>query len=151
MSFSILLLLVTNLHGQTTYGGIKLLKGYKYEKQLIIDGEAGKIYKKNGLVIEFESGYSQGYVVNESEINKYLWLKKQTIHNQEVLIALVKQNVKTVWEPEKPRNRKFGNILLVTYPLSNQTNHALNFRAEILNNEELIDALLMVLTFDRHS
>ena len=135
---------------QSVYGGIQLLNGYKYRKGegLGVLSAVGTIYKENGLIIEIEEGLSQGYAANRTSIGKYAWFKEQVINGQSVRIALTAKGVKTVWEPDRPRDSRTGHILLVTFPLSNQVNHAVNFRAELLNEEELADALLMILTFD---
>lgn len=135
---------------QSVYGGIKLLNGYKYRKgkSLGVLSAVGTIYKNNGLTIEIEEGLSQGYAANRIDIDKYAWLKEQIINGRDVKIALIAKGVKTVWEPDRPRDSTMGHILLVTFPLGSQVNHAVNFRAEILNDEELADALFMILTFD---
>jgi hypothetical protein len=41
-----------------------------------------------------------------------------------------------------------GNILLVTFPLGIQADNTANFQAEILDEGELADALLILLTFN---
>jgi len=53
-----------------------------------------------------------------------------------------------VWEPDNPRSPELGKILLVTFPLGIQADDTANFQAEIINEQELADALLMRLTFD---
>lgn len=139
-----------NVSAQSTYGNIKLLPGYKYKKEdgMGVLSSTGTIYRDSGLKIEFEEGLSQGYAVDKVDTAKYLWFKEQTINGQKVRLAFIKKGIKTGWEPDKPRNSAVGNILLVTYPLSDQLDHAINFRAEILTEEEMADALLMILTFN---
>lgn len=125
-----------------------LIDGYVLSK---IDGlgvvESGIIYKPNGLKIEFEEGLSQGYGVKSENLRTYEWSKEQTINGRTVKFALIKKGIKTVYEPENPRDDILGNILLVTIPLGNLDKHAINFQAEIVNESELVDALLMILTY----
>jgi len=130
------------------YGGIRLLEGYKYRKGYTVDALIGSISKEGGLLIEFEAGLSQGYAADPKDKGKYLWYREQAVNGRKVMLALIKPGLKTVWEPEKPRSRELGNILLITFPLDGQPDHAVNFRAEVLNAQEVADVLLMVLTFD---
>lgn len=133
---------------QDIFGGIKLLEGYKYKTGKAVDSVIGTIYKPNGLVIEFEAGFSQGYAADKKNKEQYEWYKEQTVNGRKVRIAFIKPKLKNVWEPDKPRNPEFGSIMLVTIPLGNERNNAANFRAEVLSLQEASDFLLMVLTFN---
>lgn len=139
---------VCSISAQNTYGGIKLLKGYKYKTGKAVDAIAGAIYKENGLLIEFEAGFSQGFAADSKKKERYEWYKEQTINGRKVRIAFIKPNLKTGWEPDKPRNAELGSIMLVTIPLGNDEYNAVNFWGEVLTVEEASDFLLMVLTFD---
>lgn len=139
---------LTAASAQNIFGGIKLLDGYKYKTGKAVDAVAGTIYKPNGLIIEFEAGFSQGYAADKKNKEQYEWYKEQTVNSRKVRIAFIKPKLKTVWEPDKPRSSELGSIMLVTIPLGNERNNAVNFRAEVLSLQEATDFLLMVLTFD---
>lgn len=130
------------------YGGIKLLDGYKFKRSSTIDTINGIIYKDGGLNIEFESGISEGYAVNPKDKNKYIWYREQIVNGHKVMLALTKSGVGTVWKSENSRSSKQYNILMVTFPGRFGPNDAANFYAEVLNEKEIADMLLMVLTFD---
>jgi hypothetical protein len=144
----VLVLLTTALADDPSYGNIKLLDGYRYKRSRTFDTINGLIYKEGGLSIEFESGISEGYAVDPKEQNKYVWYREQVINGHKVLLALARSGVSTRWEPEKPRGTKPRNILMVTFPGKFGPNDAANFYAEVLNEKEVADMLLMVLTFD---
>jgi hypothetical protein len=130
------------------YGGIKLLEGYKIKKDWGVDAAIWTIYKEGGLIIDFEAGPNEGFWANPKDKGKYVWYREQVVNGHKVMLALIKPGLQTVWEPDKPRSPEVGNILLVTFPLGGLPDYTANFKAEILNEEELGDALLMVLTFD---
>jgi hypothetical protein len=137
-----------NVSASDIYGGIKLLEGYKVKKDSAVDSVAWTIYKKEGLTIEFEAGLNQGFAADKNHIEQYAWYQEQEINGNKVMLALIKPNLKTVFEPSDPRSKETGNILLVTFPLGIQQTNAANFQAEILNEQEMIDALLMIMTFN---
>lgn len=139
---------VSATSAQSIYGGIKLLDGYKYKPGKAVDAITGTIFKPNGLTINFEAGFSQGYAADRKNKEQYEWYKEQSVNGHTVRIAFVKPNLKTVWEPDTPRSPELGSIMLVTIPLGNERNNAVNFRAEVLSLQEATDFLLMVLTFD---
>lgn len=130
------------------YGDLKLLEGYKYRRSATIDTVNGFIYKEGGLNIEFESGISEGYAVNSKDKNKYIWYREQIIKGNKVMVALAKPGVGTVWKPDKPRKLRSRQILMVTFPGRFGPDDAANFYAEVQNEQEIADMLLMVLTFD---
>jgi hypothetical protein len=129
-------------------GGVKLLDGYKIKKDWAVDAAAWTIYKDGGLLIEYEAEMNEGLWADAKDRSQYLWYREQLVNGHKVMLALIKPGLKTVWEPDHPRSPKLGKILLVTFPLGIQADHTANFKAEILNEQELADALLMVLTFD---
>ena len=130
------------------YGGIRLLNGYQINRQAAIDADAWNI-QKNGFTIKFESGLNWGVAADPAHMDTYLWYREQNVNGFKVLLAMVKPGQKTVWEPENSRGMAPGSILLVTFVLSKSNpNNTANFWAKVANQEELIDMILMVLTFD---
>jgi len=145
---SMLLSFLYPFQAKQPVGGIKLLEGYAYEAMPSVDTRVATISKKNGLTINIEYGLAGAWAALEDS-KDYTWCKEQTINGHKVTVALIKPGLKTVWEPEKPRTKELGNILLITIPLSkDDPDYAANFKAEIANSEEIADTLLMVLTFD---
>jgi|SRR5215510_1099576 len=130
------------------YGGVKLLDGYKIKKGWTVDAATWTIYKEGGLTIDFEAGMNEGLWADSKEKDKYAWYQEQNLNGHKVMLALIKPGLKTVREPDNQRSPEMGNILLVTFPLGIQADHTANFKAEILNETELADALLMILTFN---
>jgi hypothetical protein len=130
------------------YCGVRLLDGYKFKRSRTVDTINGIIYKDGGLTIEFESGISEGYAADPKERAKYIWYREQVVGGHKVMLALTKPGVGTAWKPEKPRGLSPGNILMVTFPGRFGPNDAANFYAEVLNEQEAADMLLMALTFD---
>ena len=145
---SVLLLASAAFADDPPYGNIKLLDGYKYKRSHTFDTINGIIYKDGGLRIEFESGISEGYAVDPKEQKNYLWFRQQEINGHKVFLALTQTGVGTRWEPEKPRGPKPRRILMVTFPGKFGPMNAANFYAEVLDDKEIGDMLLMVLTFD---
>ena len=131
-----------------SFGGIRLLDGYKVKKGWAVDAATWTIFREGGLSIEFEAGMNEGLWADAKEKDKYLWYREHVVNGHKVMLALIKPGLKTVWEPDNPRSPELGNILLVTFPIGIQTEHTANFQAEIINEQELADALLMILTFD---
>jgi hypothetical protein len=130
------------------YGGLKLLDGYRFKRSSSVDTINGLIYKDGGLSIEFEAGISEGYAVDPSDKGKYVWYREQVVNGHKVLVALTRPGIGTVWKPERPRGPKPVNVLMVTFPGRFGLHDAANFHAEVVNEEEVADTLLMVLTFD---
>jgi hypothetical protein len=131
-------------------GGIQLLKGYTYKNHSGVDTRVATISKAGGMVIDIEYGLA-GAWVNQNDFDKYVWHKEQIINGHKVTMALIKPGLKTVWEADSPRNKEPGNILLITIPLNNVNNdpdYVIDFKAEITSSEEMVDMILMVLTFD---
>ncbi|HKR02687.1 MAG TPA: hypothetical protein VJT09_18555 [Pyrinomonadaceae bacterium] len=148
IAFLLICLLPSQTPASDRYGDIKLLDGYKIRKGWAVDAAAWTIFKENGLNIEFEAGMNEGFWADPKEKDKYAWYREQTVNGRKVMLALIKPGLKTVWEPDNPRSPEMGNILLVTFPLGRQADNTANFQAEILNDGELADALLMILTFN---
>lgn len=129
------------------YGGLKLLEGYKFERSHTSDSINGIISKEGGLRIEFESGISEGYAVQVEKKATYIWYQEQVANGHRVMVALTKPD-DTKWRPQKSRKPKRKQILMVTFPGKFGPMDAANFYAEVLNEGEVAEMLLMVLTFD---
>lgn len=138
----------TSMADEPPYGGIKLLEGYRYKRDSTTDTINGFIYKSGGLSIEFESGISEGYAVNPKKKGKYSWYREQVVNGRKVYVALGESGVVTRWKPVKPRGSKPVRVLMVTFPGDFGPTDAANFYAEVLDEREVADTLLMVLTFD---
>jgi hypothetical protein len=131
------------------YGNVKLLDGYKYKRYRTIDTINGLIYKNGGLHIEFESGISEGYAADPKEQKKYIWFRQQAINGHTVFLALTESGIGSKWQPKKQRGKpNIGKILIITFPGKFSPMDASNFYAEVLDDKEILDTLLMVLTFD---
>lgn len=131
-----------------TLGGIKLLSGYDLKKNWEVDALSATIEKPGGLIIHFEAGMSEGCAVDLKEKDKYQWYKEQSINGRRVILALIRPGLKTDPGLDKERNLPPGNILLVTFPLGGDRAHAANFIGKVADSGEMVDMLLMVLTFD---
>ncbi|MBV9928018.1 MAG: hypothetical protein JOZ96_23570 [Acidobacteria bacterium] len=143
----ILISVCSALADDPPYGGVKLLKGYRYERSATVDTINGRIYKEHGLSIEFESGISEGYAVDPRENKNYLWYREQEINGHKVFVALTRPGVNTKWKPKKSR-RAGLHILMATFPGKFGPLDAANFYAEVADDTEIADALLMIFTFD---
>ena len=131
-----------------TFGNIRLLEGYKSEQGPGVDALIGLIARDGGLTIHFESGLQQGYWADPKERRKYIWYREQVVNGHRVMLALTEPGVGTVWKPEKPRSPKNGKVLMITFPGTFGPDDATNFWAEVTNEQEIADMMLMVLTFD---
>ena len=139
----------TQSFSQDKNTGIQLLEGYKFKRLQAFDAATWAIYKEGGLTIVFEAGLNQGLWADPKKIDQYAWYREQNLNGRKVKFALIKSGLKTVWEPDQPRSSETGNILLVTFPLNDSLpDYTANFKAEILNDQEMADALLMILTFN---
>jgi S-adenosylmethionine-dependent methyltransferase len=112
--------------------GMQLLAGYQHEAATDFEGnEVGQIWKENGIKIRYEIGISQGHAVDLDMKNSYQWSREQTVHGRIVKLAIDRENV-----------------LLITIPLNNKSSwHAANFYGDIKNPQDMVDMILMVLTF----
>lgn len=139
LSFSIIV-----VSAQEGYNpGLRLLEGYK------LDAKNGLVYAANGLRIGFYGGVSAGYAADPKNGKDYSLFREQELKGHKVYIAITDIGVGTKWKPDVQRgNPKAGRILLVTFPLWFSADHAVNFHAEVLDDKELADALLMILSFD---
>ena len=132
-----------------SFGGIRILKDYSVKRTSAVDAAAWTIEKKGGLKITFEAGANEGSWADPKERDKYSWYEEQKVNGFNVRFALIKPELKTVWEPNDSRGLPLGNVLLVSFLLEGQeSSHTANFSAKLANPQELGDALLMIMTFD---
>ena len=109
-------------------GSIKLLDGYKHQKLQGIDTRVGKIWKENGISIQYDIGRMSGNYAKqqrEYQADQLLWAKEQTIKEARVELVLKKDRE-----------------LYVSFP-----EHSANFYGKVQTEEDLVEALLMVLTY----
>lgn len=143
-----LVLFTTAFTDDQPYGSLRLLDGYKYKRTQSTDTIGGMIYKDDGLTIEFESGVSQGYAADPRQRATYIWFREQVVNGHRVFVALGEVGKATRWTPQRPRKKKSRHVLIVTFPGNFGPNDAANFYAEVIDEKDVTDTLLMVLTFD---
>lgn len=109
-------------------GSITLLDGFKHQKLQGIDTRVGKIWKENGITIQYDIGRLAGNFAQQQrkyQADQLAWDRQQTWHGQPVELAMMKDRQLYVSFPER---------------------HA-NFYGKVQTEEDLVDALLMVLTY----
>jgi hypothetical protein len=111
--------------GDPTPGGIKLLPGYKHQKLHGIDTRVGKVWKEGGLNIQYDIGRLAGNQVKGQAKDTLLWYKEHVVDGRAVQLALSKDR-----------------MLFVTF-----TEGPANFYGKTKSDEEIVDMLLMVLTY----
>ena len=106
-------------------GKIELLPGYQHKRVQEIDTIVGHIWKEGGITISYDIGRLAGIYVLPGQKTQFKWYREQKIDNQTVRIALTKEHQ-----------------LRVTFVEANA-----NFIAIFQKEEDLADALLMILTY----
>ena len=109
-------------------GSIKMLDGYKHQKLQGTDSQVGKIWKDGGITIQYDIGLMAGNYAKQQRKHKadhLLWDKLQTWNGEPVEMAMMKDR-----------------LLYVSFP----KRHA-NFYCKVKEEQDIIDALLMVLTY----
>ncbi len=109
-------------------GSITLLDGFKHQKLQGIDTRVGKIWKDGRITIQYDIGRLAGNYAEQQrkyQADQLLWAKQQTWHGQPVELAMMKDRQLYVSFPER---------------------HA-NFYGKVQKEQDLVDALLMVLTY----
>ncbi len=117
-------------------GRLQLLPGYQHVRLQGIDSIVGEIVKPDGLRISYEQGMlpkpgqpEVGGMFRDGAKHmpkaKRLWYREQTVQGQRVHLAM--------------RNDEW---LIVSFPQA-----GMNFSAKIESPEQLVDALLMILTY----
>lgn len=127
---------------------VRLLDGYTAKQEFGMDVRAWTIEGKNGLRIHFESGPSEGRAADAQNKNEYQWFREQTIDGRKVYLALAKRGAALYADLDRERKLPQGDILMVTFPLGPSRGWAANFVAKVANKEEMMEMLLMALTFD---
>jgi hypothetical protein len=149
MAVALLLGLFVSVNvSQTQNPDVNLIDGYKFRttETLGVLSGAGEIFNNDGFVLSFEEGLSQGYAADKTKIKKYSWFRVQRVADRTFFIAFVKDEKLTSSSITRGKRNEYGT-LVVTHPLSDQPHHAINFRARIASEQELIDALLMILSY----
>jgi|ERR1051325_4534635 hypothetical protein len=106
-------------------GPIKLLPGYQHKTERGIDTAVGRIWKEGGTTITYDIGIYAGLEIRPDQQDRNAWYKEQTINNQTVRMVLTKERALKVEFVER---------------------HA-TFLALVPKEEDLADALLMILTY----
>lgn len=117
-------------------GGLRMLPGYEHHPTQGIDSETGKILKKGGLVLHYEIGRITppgtprigGDFENRASLSpqsQTKWSRDHEIAGQPISLALTKED-----------------LLLASFPATGT-----NFYVRIESDEDLADALLMILTY----
>jgi hypothetical protein len=114
-----------NTNAAQAPGSMKLLPGYQHKTEFSPDTATGKIWKEGGITIRYHAGNLQGYNANPEKKGDYLWFKEQFVNDQKVRIALTSDRE-----------------LIVSFP-----DDKTDFYGSVRTEEELTDALLMILTF----
>jgi len=105
---------------------VLLLSGYKLDIRWAIDSDWRVIWKKNGLVMDFSQG---GYFEDATLTTKkeqILWAQEQVINKHKARFVYTK-----------------SGQLIASFPELNA-----RFGAQLHNQRELADMLLMIATFD---
>ncbi len=117
-------------------GGMQLMPGYKHEKMRGYDTAPGTISNPDGVEIHYDVGevpkpggaLHGGHFVDRARAvprGELRWYKEMKLHERPVHLAYTQ-----------------GRDLLVAYPES-----GMNFSARAKSDEELVDALLMILSY----
>ena len=109
-------------------GSITLLDGFKHQTLQGIDTRVGKIWRDGGITIQYDIGRLSGNYAEQQrkyQADQLLWAKQQTWRGQPVELSMMKDRQLFVSFPER---------------------HA-NFYGKIPKEADLVDALLMVLTY----
>jgi len=117
-------------------GGMRLLPGYTHKPLQGIDSVVGRVVKDAGWIISYEIGRVSkpgrprmgGDFSDRAKRmpkTKVRWYREQTVNGQPVHMALSK-----------------SDTLLVSFPTK-----GMNFHTTIRSSEQLVDAMLMILTY----
>ena len=98
---------------------------YKHVKEKGKDTSVGKVWKEGGVTFWYDIGRLAGNAVKAQEKDNLLWYKEQVVDGGPVQLALTKDR-----------------ILYVTFPQMSA-----NFNGKVKSDEEIVDMLLMVLTY----
>jgi hypothetical protein len=109
-----------------TKSPVHLLPGYKIQMSSGADSWGGTIWKDAGLKIEFDSGLHVGVAADLVERKDVAWREQQVINGQEVICVYTD-----------------SNNLIVSFPRL-----VTNFQGHIQHNQDIVEMLLTVLTFE---
>jgi hypothetical protein len=104
---------------------MKLLPGYQIEERTGIDAIEGTIAKRDGLTVQYDIGKFRNNVASLQDKKRLRWYKEHEANGLPVHLALAKDGT-----------------LYVTFPY-----FAANFQANVANEAEMAEVLLMVLTY----
>jgi hypothetical protein len=119
-------------------GGMQLLSGYKHKKLQGIDSIVGKIEKPGGLSIMYEIGvvsppgaprFGGGFSDRPKRTppKSRHWYKEQVVNGVPMHLAYTK-----------------NGYLLVSFQ---QSRKGINFTVKVKNSDEMVEALLMIMTY----
>jgi hypothetical protein len=117
-------------------GSIRLLSGYRHQKEQGIDTTVGKIWKDGGPVIRYDidsfSALAGNYAQHHKRSDPYLWYKEQEFQGNTAQVLLTK-------------DRK----LIVTFPFAAPRGETIfaNFIGKVATEEQLAEVLLMLMTY----
>ena len=107
-------------------GSVKMLSGYEHQRETGIDTTVGRIWKQDGLTISYDIGTLAGNgAAHRKETGKNLWYREQTFNGHKAQLVLTTDR-----------------FLCVTFP-----ENTANFFGVVKTEQDLIDALLMILTY----
>jgi hypothetical protein len=127
-----------------TPGAIVLLSGYKHQKLQGNDSLPGRIWKDNGLEIEYDIGGLTGnfaeQVLSPTSPRKPAWSKEQIIRGMRVVTVLTTDRRLIVTFSALPTGLGKGRPGGWDQPA--------NFTAKVNSDEDIADMLLMIMTYD---
>jgi hypothetical protein len=86
-------------------GGLRVLEGYSVKRGSAVDAIAWTIEKRGGLKISFEAGANEGSWADAKERDRYSWYREQRVNGYTTRFALLKNGLKTQWEPGDSRGQ----------------------------------------------
>jgi len=126
-----------------TPGAIALLSGYKHQKIQGIDSFAGRIWKDNGLEIQYDIGGLTGnfaqQILSLTSTKKATWSKEQTIRGMRVVTVLTTDRRLIVTFSALPPGPGRSSQGVWGLPA--------NFSAKVNSDEDIADMLLMIMTY----
>ena len=110
----------------TTLSPVRLLPGYKIRLTSGIDTRGGEIWSDAGIRIKFLQDMYSGVPADQVDKNDVMWRAEQLINGQQVICVYTKSNHAIISIPK----------LIVS------------FEAEVKNQKDFAEMLLMALTWD---
>ena len=105
-----------------SFGGIRLLDGYRVKKGWAVDAATWSIFREGGLLIEFEVGMNEGLWADAKEKDKYLWYREHVVNGHKVMLALIKPGLRlcgsrTIHEVQSSARSCLLRSLLASKPI----------------------------------